>query len=376
MVRFLHTADWQMGMRAVHTGDKSKEIRLKRYETAQKILTIAQQKKVDFIIIAGDLFEHHDVDEVVVKKTVDILNQFAPIPVFILPGNHDPFIPGGVWDRNSWQRVKSHVHLISQEKEIELENGVVLFPCPLKQKRSNLDPTVWIPKRSPIDNNIRIGIAHGSLDIIPPPINFPIPKNCAEEKGLDYLALGDWHSFSQNNRCIYPGTFEPTAFDELDSGNIVIVDIPSSNVFPGIEKQKCRSLTWAEFSLDLQDATDLEALEKKIQTLGPLPSLVLKINVRILSTPGDFVFQQMKTFRDELDEMAFFLQWEQEEEMSSNNDSAARLPEGLLQNINEALSDILEEKIPQSPCNVFAGTDPEIVKKAKSMLRSFQREIR
>jgi len=28
LVRFLHTSDWQMGMRAVHAGNKSKEIRI------------------------------------------------------------------------------------------------------------------------------------------------------------------------------------------------------------------------------------------------------------------------------------------------------------------------------------------------------------
>jgi len=376
MVRFLHTADWQMGMRAVHTGNKSKEIRLKRYETAQKIIEIAQQKKVDFVLIAGDLFEHHDVDEVVVKKTVDILNQFAPIPVFILPGNHDPYIPGGIWDRNSWQRVGSHIHLAIEDEEIELGNGVVLFPCPVKQKRSSLDSTAWIPKRLQNDGKIRIGLAHGSLDILPGVINFPISKNCADEKGLDYLALGDWHSFSQYGHSFYPGTFEPTGYDESDSGNIVVVDISAPNVSPKIEKIRCRSLTWAEFPLDIQDITDLENFEGNLKTLGPLPSLVLRINVRIHSQADDRVFQQLKILRDELDEMAFYLQWEQEEEITADDDLDTRLPEGILQNVNEALSDILVGKIPQSPCNVFAGEDRAVVQKAKIMLRSFQRGMK
>jgi len=373
MVRFLHTADWQMGMRAVHVGNKSKEIRLKRYETAQKIVEIAQQKKVDFVLIAGDLFEHHDVDEVVVKKTVDILNQFAPIPIFILPGNHDPYIPGGIWDRNSWQRVGTHIHLLDKEEEINLGTGVVLFPCPIKQKRSSLDSTVWMPMRETDENKIRIGIAHGSLDILPDSINFPISKKCADEKGLDYLALGDWHSFFQNNRSVYSGTFEPTSFSETDSGNVVVVDIPAPNASPKIEKCKCRSLTWTEFSLDIQDITDLEKLEKTLKTLGPLPSLVLRINVRVFSSQDDCVFQQLDTLRHELDEMAFYLQWEQEEKINVGDDLDTRLPEGLLQNVNEALSDILVGKIPQYPCNVFAGQDREVVQKAKNLLRSFQR---
>ena len=373
MVRFLHTADWQMGMRAVHTGNKSKEIRLKRFATAQKILEIARQKKVDFVLIAGDLFEHHDIDEVIVKKTVDILNQFAPIPVFVLPGNHDPYIPGGIWDRNSWQRIGPHVHLISEEGEITFGNDVVIFPCPVKQKSSNLDSTTWIPKRQPNDEKIRIGLTHGSLDILPGVINFPISQKCVDDKKLDYLALGDWHSFSQHGLNVYPGTFEPTSYTESDSGNIVVVDIHSPTVPPKIEKIRCRSLTWADFSLDIQDITDLEKFEENLKALGPMPSLVLRINARIHSR-DDRVFQQLKNIRDELREIAFYLQWEQEEEIDVSDDFNTRLPEGLLQNLNGALSDILAGSIPQAPCNIFAGEERQVVQKAKSMLRSFQRK--
>jgi hypothetical protein len=37
MVALLHTADWQMGMRAVRAGVHSKEIRVKRFEAASYI---------------------------------------------------------------------------------------------------------------------------------------------------------------------------------------------------------------------------------------------------------------------------------------------------------------------------------------------------
>jgi len=60
------------------------------------------------VLLAGDMFEHHDVDEPVVRKTDAVLDSFAPIPVFVLPGNHDPLIAGGVWDRQSWRRVEVH----------------------------------------------------------------------------------------------------------------------------------------------------------------------------------------------------------------------------------------------------------------------------
>jgi DNA repair exonuclease SbcCD nuclease subunit len=76
-----------MGLKALQAGGKAKEVRAKRFETAARVVDVAKREGVDFVILAGDLFEHHDVDEAVVWKTVAVLDGFAPIPVFVLPGN-------------------------------------------------------------------------------------------------------------------------------------------------------------------------------------------------------------------------------------------------------------------------------------------------
>jgi DNA repair exonuclease SbcCD nuclease subunit len=372
LVRFLHTSDWQMGMRAVHAGNKSKEIRIKRYETASNVLNIAKKNGIDFAIIAGDLFEHNDVDEIVVKKTVDILNQFAPIPVFILPGNHDPSLPGAIWDRSSWQRIGSHVLLLDEEREYNLDGGITLYPCPVKQKRSSIDPTIWMPKRGIDDHTIRIGIAHGSLDILPGSINFPISQHCAEDKGLDYLALGDWHSYYQHGNALYPGSFEPTSYDESDSGNVVIVEISGPGTSPKIEKIRCRTLNWAEFSVDIQDITDIEKLEQSIRQLGPLTSSVLRIQVRLYLAHDTSLIRRLEQLRAEMDEGAFYLEWDQVEQISIDENIDIRLPEGILQDMDRSLQDILHGKIPQPPCQVFAGYDPLIVQKARNLLLTIQ----
>lgn len=374
MVRFLHTADWQMGMRTVHAGSKSKEIRIKRYETALTVLNLAKKNAVDFVIIAGDLFEHNDVDDIIVKKTVDILNKFAPIPVFIIPGNHDPSLPGAIWDRSSWQRIGSHIILFNEEREQVLGEGVALYPCPVKQKRSSIDPTTWIPKRATNDKKIRIGIAHGSLDILPDSLNFPISKNSAEEKGLDFLALGDWHSFFQHNRALYPGSFEPTSYDEPDSGNIVIVEISAPGMLPKIEKIRCRTLNWADFSVDIKDISDVENLKNSIQTLGPLASLVLRIQIRLHISQEDNLVQELEIIHAELDEGVFYLEWDQEDEISFDENTNITLPEGILQEMDESLVNILNGKIPHAPCHVFAGQDRLVVQKARILLHTFQRK--
>ena len=60
------------------------------------------------------------------------------------------------------------------------------------RKRSSRDPTGWIPPREEGDDRLRIGLAHGALDILPvDTTNFPIAPDRDERSGLDHLALGE-----------------------------------------------------------------------------------------------------------------------------------------------------------------------------------------
>ena len=83
------------------------------------------------------------------------------------------------------------------------------------------DPTAWIEKypRADDEGRIRIGLAHGSLNIMPlPDDDHLIRKDAADHYGLDYLALGHWHkrffhkSSDGADRIAYSGTHEPMGF--------------------------------------------------------------------------------------------------------------------------------------------------------------------
>lgn len=66
MVKFLHTADWHLGIKFAQLGPKADEAREIRIQTAEKLLNVAKQSNVDFVLIAGDLFDNNDVDRSVV----------------------------------------------------------------------------------------------------------------------------------------------------------------------------------------------------------------------------------------------------------------------------------------------------------------------
>src|SRR5215831_16140315 len=104
MVSFLHTADLHLGLRITRFSmDVAKKIREARFQALEQIRSAAEQRKVDFVLIAGDLFDDHAVDADIAKRAFDLLESF-PAPVYVLSGNHDPLLPGSVWDRPPWNK--------------------------------------------------------------------------------------------------------------------------------------------------------------------------------------------------------------------------------------------------------------------------------
>ena len=59
MVRFLHTADWQLGKPYGRVKDQEKQARLKqlRFDVIERLAEVVQREKLEFVVVAGDLFD-------------------------------------------------------------------------------------------------------------------------------------------------------------------------------------------------------------------------------------------------------------------------------------------------------------------------------
>jgi DNA repair exonuclease SbcCD nuclease subunit len=232
VIRFLHASDFHLGLRVTRFDDDTcNRIREARFIALQQLREKAADLRVDFIVVAGDVFDDHSVSRSDAARAFPILESSPEsCPVFIISGNHDPIVPGGVWDRDPWLREQPHlrVHLLRNSEPITVPNRpVAIFPCPLRQRRSMDDPTAWIEKHPRIgdDRTIRIGLAHGSINIMRlPEDDHLIRPDAAEHYDLDYLALGHWHkrflhkSSDGVERTAYSGTHEPMTFPEAGAG--------------------------------------------------------------------------------------------------------------------------------------------------------------
>jgi DNA repair exonuclease SbcCD nuclease subunit len=238
-LKLLHTADWHLGRRfpSFREADETKLTRA-RVDVLDKILAIAEQRAVDAVLCAGDLFDEPSPDsewwQPVAKK---LAAWRARIPVFLLPGNHDPLQPGSVYHRDHGfhRALPPWVRVVDDDNfSVRLNDSSVLYARPCRSSAGQDDLALALPAREPGDTQIRIGMVHGStFDYIDCQTNFPISKLAAAHRGFDYLAIGDTHSFrvvppDANPPVVYPGAPEATSFDEPGAGKVVVVFVSRS----------------------------------------------------------------------------------------------------------------------------------------------------
>jgi DNA repair exonuclease SbcCD nuclease subunit len=269
-MRFLHTADWQVGMKATALGEAAARVREERLAAGRRIVEVAGQRGADFILIAGDLFEHNGVDRVLVQRAADILGSFGG-PVFIIPGNHDPLTRGSVWEHPGWKGW-GNLHILREEGPVSVPGGT-LYPCPVRESHSGRNPTAWIPVER--GNTIRLGMAHGTVEgVRQDEPDYPIPRDTAERSGLDYLALGHWHSYTLYQgaggapRMAYSGTPEATGFGERESGLVLLVEIPGPGAPPVLAPVRTGRLEWTRIAEEVRGPGDLTRLRERLEGLA------------------------------------------------------------------------------------------------------------
>ena len=288
-MKFLHTADFQIGMKADHVGSAADKVREQRLEAVRRLIHAAKENGAEFVLVAGDLFEDNGVDRTLILRTADALAGLG-CPIFIIPGNHDPLVPGSVWNHLAW-RDMPNLRVLGDEKEIEIPGGV-LYPCPIRDKYTAKDPTAWIPTEA--TDIIRIGLAHGNVEGLPQgDPDHPISRNAAERAKLDYLALGHWHSTafypdaSGVVHMAYCGTPEPTCFGERDSGNTLLVEIDGPGAPPTIRSILTGKLRWETLTRELRAGGDMRAIRTEIEALQGPENILLRLELTGILHPDD-----------------------------------------------------------------------------------------
>lgn len=186
-------------------------------------------------------------------------------PVILLPGNHDPLMSGSVYESTHPFRrgLPDWAHVVDSENwEFPINDRAIVYSTPCFSKAGAPDVAMKLPAREAGDERIRIGLIHGQT-WDRSAAHFPISKQAAADRGLDYLALGDTHSFEEVSTVgtapiVYCGTPEPSRFGEEAPGQIVFVRFRRAGQRPQLDRQHVGRFRWREEKINrLSELADL-----------------------------------------------------------------------------------------------------------------------
>ncbi|MFC1985303.1 exonuclease SbcCD subunit D [Chloroflexota bacterium] len=163
MVRFLHTSDWQLGMTRHFFSEGAQErYNQARFDAVRALGKVAKKENCQFVAVCGDVFESNQVDRKTVARAFEALRGI-PVPVYILPGNHDPLNEASVYVSNAFVQGKpANVTVVTDATPIQIGEDIQLVGCPWMSKRMALNPfDDAVKSLEPVLGFTRIILAHG-----------------------------------------------------------------------------------------------------------------------------------------------------------------------------------------------------------------------
>ena len=162
-MRFIHTADWQIGKPFKQFGDRESVLRQARLVAIENIGRLAAKEGAAHVLVAGDVYDTEAPTPRTLLEPLERMRRFSDVQWHMLPGNHDPHRPKGVWDRVLESGPPANVHLHLKAEPVEFGPGATLLPAPLTRKSEGGDLTEWMDRAETPPGTIRIGVAHGSV---------------------------------------------------------------------------------------------------------------------------------------------------------------------------------------------------------------------
>lgn len=195
-LRMLHTSDVHLGaytsnpFRTEADGSELLEPALKAFE---HVLELGCEAGVDVVAIAGDFFDHVRVKRPYVEKTCELMEAVGR-PVVILPGNHDPHMPEGIYEKFA-DAFPSNVQIIaSAEGELVLLEDVgVQFWGQAHESYNDFRPASAVPAwAGGTDGYVwRVAMAHGYyVGTGESRYSYQIRATEVSALNADYVALG------------------------------------------------------------------------------------------------------------------------------------------------------------------------------------------
>ena len=288
MVRFLHTADWQLGMtRHFLSGEAQALFSAARLNVIEEMGNLAINEGCEFVVVCGDVFESNQVERKVITRAFEKMAAISTVTFYLLPGNHDPLDASSVYRSSTFiARQPDNVKVLDGSAPVQAVPGVELIPVPWPNKHPVTDLVNDASRGLEPTYAVRIVVGHGAVDYKHPNPDDPklIGLERLEEKiraGLiHYVALGDRHSTTDvgsTGRVWYAGAPEPTDYDETEPGNVLVVDVDANSV--SVERRRLATWEFVSHDWQLSSDEDIDALEEWLSSLENKDRAIVKVSL-------------------------------------------------------------------------------------------------
>ena len=299
-IRFLHSADWQIGKVFRFVDQETMGVlQNARLNAIDRLGNIAVEQELQYVLVAGDVYDAENLSTKSLNQPLERMRKYADVHWYLLPGNHDPNRTNGLWHRLR-RGLPENVHICDEAAPIIIESETAaILPAPLHHKSTLEDPTEYMDSVDLPSECIRIGLAHGSIATFSSgegaATNYINPER-TNTAGLAYLALGDWHGQREiNSRCWYSGTPETDAFDVAGGGKALVVSANSSTSEPKVMSVSTGEFRWETINETVASRSDIERLQTKLSGLDDhLEQFLVRLQVEGLISLED------RTYFDEI----------------------------------------------------------------------------
>lgn len=279
--RILHIADVHLDTAFRGLDPSLGAARRRQLEDAfERALALARERRTDALCIAGDLYESGRASPDRAAYLTRVLGGLAPMPVFISPGNHDPY------DATSLYR------LMRLPANVTVFQTRAFTPVPLAKEL-----TLWgaaheyALDRNPMLNGFTCSgpgthllLFHGSdRDHVPPGKDCIAPFVDADvaRTGATHAMVGHYHGQLSGAHFAYPGSPEPLNAAQDGRHTAALVTVEGGSV--KAEFVDLNRTRYVSEDVDVSDIADRAALER-----------VVLARLGTLATPPSEVFCRMR----------------------------------------------------------------------------------
>lgn len=244
-----------------------------------RVVDAALARRVDFVIVAGDIFDSVRASYRDYVRFFDGLQRLDAegIPAYLCTGNHDPL---SLWQKDFFALPPSTTMLAADRPDFALfeRDGQPLAIIagrgyPNKVWSPHEDIAAGLTRQAALDAlgprareaPFAVGVLHTGLNL--DPVKAPTDPAALLQTGFDYWALGHIHRRFVNNerdpRVVFSGCVQGRDVRETGARGIYVVEL-TDTAPPQLTFVPTASVVWEQLEVDVSDCANIPSLVKKV----------------------------------------------------------------------------------------------------------------